>query len=172
LQQEKRPFFLLMPNYVAARSYYRRILGALVDDVAYLIPSVPYEYEHPEGTGHEISPFASLWFCGVGKEKIQQLKSDWEKHEVTIGKGCPKFVTSIEELGRIGAIPTERRPNPRQRKKRRANHEGQSGKQSAAQRSKGEGGSKLKETNAVKADESKKQSRHRDESGKRTKKRF
>jgi hypothetical protein len=66
-QQDKRPFFLLTPNYVAARTHYPRILGASFDDVAHLIPSSPYEYDHPEGTGHEISPFAFLWFCGIGK---------------------------------------------------------------------------------------------------------
>lgn len=31
-------FFLLMPNYVAARSYYRLLLGDSVQDVSYLIP--------------------------------------------------------------------------------------------------------------------------------------
>ena len=170
LQQEQRPFFLLMPNYVAARNYYRRILGSSVDDVVYLIPSQRYEYDHPEGTGHEMSPFASLWFCGVGKEKIQQLKSNWNNHRASKSGKCPTFVTSIEELVRLGAVPTMKRPNPKQRKKRRANNEAhQSEKQPAPPEKNRDKGSKSKEISAFKT---KKDSRYRDERGKRTKKRF
>jgi hypothetical protein len=169
-QQDKRPFFLLMPNYVAARSYCRRILGASVDDVAYLIPSTPYEYDHPEGTGHEISPFASLWFCGIGKDKINELKDLWVKHEAKTDTDCPKFVASLDELGKLRAIPTEKRPNPRQRKKRRANKAREDNP--LANDTQGPGKAKPTESTVMKAMQAKKAGRHRDETGKRTKKRF
>jgi hypothetical protein len=65
-----------MPNYVAAKQYYRRILGDCIHDVAYLVPptDLAYEYDHPDGTGHDIPPFASLWFCGVGRQRMVALK--------------------------------------------------------------------------------------------------
>ena len=27
----------------------------------YIVPKDPYEYQHPEGTGHDAPPFASIW---------------------------------------------------------------------------------------------------------------
>ena len=173
-REKKRPFFLLMPNYVAARNYYRRILGSNMEDVAYLIPSGPYEYDHPEGTGHEIPPFASLWFCGMGKDKIEHFKRSWESSESSkMRKRRTTFATSLEELGKLGVIPTERRPNPRQRKKRRAQKDGQS-----CDRGKGKvhdekaiRTSKANETSS-KISKAKKHSRYRDKNGNRTKKRF
>ena len=124
-REQNIAFFLLIPNYVAARSYYRRILGDTIHDVAYLVPYSEYSYSHPEGTGHEESPFASLWFCGIGKERIQELKKNWNNNEhdndntkTPIGKR-PKFVASFDELVSLGAISLQNRPNPRQRKKMR-----------------------------------------------------
>jgi len=120
-------FFLLMPNYVASREYYRRrlLLGGTKEerqdeDVVYIIPSVSYDYHHPEGTGKETSPFASLWFCGLGKNKAKLAKEYWENMEwKDQDRPKPKLATSLEELKEMGAIPTEKRPNPRQRKKKR-----------------------------------------------------
>ena len=48
------PFLLLMPTYVAAKKYFRQFLSTKLDsenDVVYLIPSLTYEYDHPENTG-------------------------------------------------------------------------------------------------------------------------
>lgn len=177
LKKDNRPFFLLMPSYVAARNYYSRILGDSLEDVAYLLPATPYEYDHPEGTGHEISPFTSLWFCGIGKDKIQQVAANPKifEDESKVGRGCPKFVTSLEALGTLGAIATEKRPNPRQRKKRRAHREGQNDeeKSTAAHSALEQQGTSKPAEGVVKMEKSKKKpGRHRDESGKRTKKRF
>jgi hypothetical protein len=95
------------------------LLGDSIDNIAFLAPSMPYEYDHPEGTGHEISPFASLWFCGV--DNVQELKEQWDAHKWKLDRECPTtFATSIKELEDLGATPTENRPNPRQRKKQKA----------------------------------------------------
>merc|ERR1712194_10075 len=66
-----RPFFLLMPNYIATKEYFRKIVLHGEDtkkiQTFYIAPSSshPYEYDHPEDTGHAVSPFASVWFCGL-----------------------------------------------------------------------------------------------------------
>ena len=105
-----------MPNYVASREYYRtREQG----DVVYLLPSQPYEYNHPEGTGKEIPPFTSLWFCGIGKERVQTVKGYWESIQWKEGQPKPTLAVSLESLRMSGTIPTQKRPNPRQRKKQR-----------------------------------------------------
>ena len=158
-----RPFFLLMPNYVAARSYYRRILGEEIKDVAYCVPSRPYEYDHPEGTGHVVSPFASLWFCGIGKEAIERFQKTG---------AADSFVPSIEQLEALKVIPTEKRPNPRQRKKRKiALLEASASIQVSSKEP-----SKQMASSAPPKGASKKRppsgSRHRDETGKRITKRF
>lgn len=124
-------FFLLIPNYVAARSYYRKILGDTIHDVAYLVPDSEYSYSHPEGTGHEESPFSSLWFCCIGKERIKQLTQEGfdyrnsnshdnnNNNNTKYPNGRSKFVASFDELISLGVISLENRPNPRQRKKMR-----------------------------------------------------
>ena len=161
LKKDKRPFFLLMPNYVAAKHYYRRLLieNDCAQDVAYLAPSTPYDYDHPEGTGHDIPPFNSLWFVGVGKENIQGIKKSWKSHP-----GSPKFLTSLEDLEEQSIITTQRRPNPRQRKKRRE-------KKSSNKQDK----QKMDQTKSIvttSSKKSKKMSRYRDGDGKRIRKRF
>lgn len=125
LREQNIAFFLLMPNYVAARKYYRQILGDSIDDVAYFVPNPKkdYKYSHPEGTGKEESPFSSLWYCGIGKGRIKKLKdhdrtTNTTSHKANNGKGYrPNLVTSFEELVSFGVISLENRPNPRQRKK-------------------------------------------------------
>lgn len=113
---KKSQFFLLMPNYVASREYYRtREQG----DVVYLLPSQPYEYNHPEGTGKEVPPFTSLWFCGIGKERVQTVQDFWDSIHGKEGQAKSTLVMSLESLRVSGTIPTQKRPNPRQRKKKR-----------------------------------------------------
>jgi len=127
-REQRIAFFLLIPNYVAARNYYRRILGDTIHDVAYLVPGSEYSYSHPEGTGHEKSPFESLWFCCIGKEKIQKLakkdscyrnNNNFDDGNKANPNGRPKFVASFEDLVSQGVISLQKRPNPRQRKKMR-----------------------------------------------------
>jgi hypothetical protein len=53
----RKPFFILMPNYCACRNYFRTAIlknsgrqkGSNNDplDIVYVIPSKPYEYQHP-----------------------------------------------------------------------------------------------------------------------------
>lgn len=113
LREHNKPFFLLMPNYVASREYYRRISGDL--GVVYLSPCEPYNYSHPEGTGKEIPPFASLWFVGIGEDRIKKLKSEWYELNWDEDRRQPKLALSIEELKQNAMIPSQKRPNPRQR---------------------------------------------------------
>ena len=122
---QDRASFILMPNYIAARSYYRTLLqknNALDHVVLYVVPAQPYEYDHPEGTGKEIPPFASIWYCLVGRDRVDHLVHEWERFDWSARKKNhhrPKLVRSLPELEQLGAIPTGKRPNPRQRKKRR-----------------------------------------------------
>ena len=122
--EKNRPFFLLMPNYIATKQYYKDTLGNILEDVIYVVPSKPYQYDHPEGTGHNISPFDSLWFCCVGKANISRLQTLFNEHHNKSRDGNgenhpPKFVASLQGLEKFGVISTACRPNPRQRKKQR-----------------------------------------------------
>ncbi len=164
-----RPFFLLIPSYVAARSYYRRILGATLHDVAYVVPSEEYSYDHPEGTGHEESPFQSLWFCCIGKNKIEKVAT---KFDPTNG---PQFIQSFDELERKGVISLQNRKNPKQRKKLRKQLAVQSALGTMAQSNNNETKTNNKNSNNTPKGQPKKKkcnSKYRNKTGERTKKRF
>jgi len=166
LRTKGRPFFILMPNYVAARDYYRRILLANPGaGTVYVIPSTPYEYDHPEGTGHAISPFDSIWYCGIGADRVENAEKCWNEY----WNDCdhrrvrpPRLVTSLDELERIKAVPTIKRPNPKQRRKRRKQIEA-----AAASHS-----SDSVKNDVQKPKSNQKKSRYRNENGERKRKRF
>jgi hypothetical protein len=95
-----------------------------------VVPPDPYEYDHPEGTGHDIPPFSSIWFCGIGKthkETLRMQKSLYlEKlndESVSRGRGQVSIAFSTQELQQLNAVPTLKRLNPRQRKKRKQQKE-------------------------------------------------
>jgi hypothetical protein len=107
-----------MPTYVAGKGYYRSALGDAIRDVSYFVPSEPYRYDHPEGTGHDVPPFASMWFCGVGRDVIEHLRTNTLLGPTTTTSGGT-FLPSFDDLVRTNVISIENRPNPRQRKKRK-----------------------------------------------------
>mmetsp|Transcript_9981 Transcript_9981/g.15962 ORF Transcript_9981/g.15962 Transcript_9981/m.15962 type:complete len:320 (-) Transcript_9981:45-1004(-) len=180
-----RPFFLLMPSYVATRSYFKRILGDSIQDVAYLVPESDYEYDHPEGTGHDLPPFSSLWFCGVGRNKMNLLKESWENSAGSLNSA--KFLATYEELVSLGIISLQNRPNPRQRRKKQklllSNDDVATGtmitppdpflnsSKTILQPSSPDE-AKTRHQPVTRTSKKKGRSRYRDETGKRTKKRF
>jgi len=132
LKEHGRPFFLLMPNYIAMKEYFRTIVlfgegKKKMIQTFYITPSKqnPYEYDHPEGTGHKVSPFASVWFIGLSYTDNEVIKSTnqvvmdaFTKFHTSGSKsGTPQIVSSLQNLLRIGAVSAEKRKNPRQRKK-------------------------------------------------------
>ena len=132
LKRYGRPFFLLMPNYVASKEYFRKIV--LEEDIqnVFVVPaaSQPYEYDHPEGTGHDTPPFQSVWFCGLrcgkrGNElDLKSIRDGFIKYHrskcVGGDSSCiPRISASLEELIKKGCVSGEKRKNPRQRKKMR-----------------------------------------------------
>ncbi|KAL9190980.1 hypothetical protein ACHAXT_000686 [Thalassiosira profunda] len=133
LKTRGRPFFLLMPNYVATKDYFRKIVleggeGTKRIRTFYVTPAVdrPYEYDHPEGTGHAVSPFASVWFCGLsyggGKENSRAVTDAFAKFHATralAATGTPRIATSLQELIQMGGVSGQKRKNPRQRRKMR-----------------------------------------------------
>lgn len=52
----RRPFFLLLPNYVAVRNYFQEIARDYLPDIVYVSPIHPYHFDHPEGTGYDSPP--------------------------------------------------------------------------------------------------------------------
>lgn len=172
IRTKGRPFFLLMPNYIAARDYFRRLLSSNPQaGVVYVIPSTPYEYDHPEGTGHATSPFDSIWYCGIPADRVEDAKEAWNKHWIELdttassrSRDRPRLVTSLEELEKLKAIPTAKRPNPRQRRKRRKQMEAVSASVSEVEQIKNSSPHKMRNNN--------KKSRHRNEKGERKRHRF
>lgn len=136
LKKFGRSFFLLMPNYVAMKEYFRKIV---LDDkmenterrkihTFYITPSSkhPYEYDHPDGTGHQVSPFASVWFCGLscadGKidtKAVVDAFINFHSLRAPSPTGTPRIVTTLQELIQTGGVSGAKRKNPRQRKKMR-----------------------------------------------------
>jgi len=174
LRSNNRPFLLLMPAYTASKQYFRSFLKDSQDDeeVIYIIPDHDYHYDHPENTGKEESPFTSLWFCGIGRERARALRNSppsWPQ----------QLAFSVSDLDSQKVVSLQNRPNPRQRRKRRRKMElGEEDGQAAI---KGTASLELstnrtESETSFRADEcppsQTKRSKYRDQSGKRTKKRF
>jgi hypothetical protein len=130
LKSHGRPFFLLMPNYVASKEYFRKVVLEENVQNVFVAPSSsqPYEYDHPEGTGKETPPFQSVWFCGLidgsdNNATMSTIKDGFMKYHSKYCKGdksiMPRIASSLQELIRIGGVSGEKRKNPRQRKKMR-----------------------------------------------------
>jgi len=115
LREDGTPFFLLLPNYAATKSYLRDLLVEKNGDVVYVVPSEPYQYQHPENTGHDQSPFTSLWFCGIGKGRMELVQKAFRENN----QNGARLVTSFQELGGMGVVSTKKRMNPKQRRRLR-----------------------------------------------------
>lgn len=163
LRTQQIPFFLLMPNYVASKEYFRdRVQN---DEVCYLLPRQPYEYNHPEGTGKSIPPFQSIWFCGIGASRIKLVQQFWHTKNRDVVHNQPTLFLTLDELKSSGSIPTQKRGNPRQRKKRKQHH--------AAVVVPAESTLVYPTTRTtIVVDTPKKPSKYRDEKGQRKRKRF
>jgi hypothetical protein len=82
-----------------------------------------------EGTGKEMSPFASIWYCGIPTRLVASAKEEFRQAHGCNSVGIPKhgvglltsprLVSSLSELMQLNAVPTIKRPNPKQRKKAR-----------------------------------------------------
>lgn len=164
LLEHDKIFFILLPAYVAGREYYRNLLDQhrAHEAIAYLIPPLDYAYHHPQGTGHDTSPFGSLWFCGIGRERCRRLRLEWNNESTMTAR--PKVALAMAELQAHGVVAGDKRPNPRQRHKRRRKLQ-----QQAA----------LTVEKSVEQEEKKgdaavpnKRSKYRDETGNRIRKRF
>ncbi|KAJ9506252.1 hypothetical protein QJQ45_000290 [Haematococcus lacustris] len=113
-----KPWALLLPNYCATKTYWAEAAGRLGPQrPLFVVPSTKYAYEHPEGTGHASSPFFSIWYVALGlpPPQLARLQVQYAR----TGSRC-QLVTAVAELQARGAVPAWKRPNPRQRKKRRA----------------------------------------------------
>ena len=148
LRAKKRPFAVLLPNYVVARQYFAKMD---LSDVIYLVPHSKYQYDHPEGTGKQDSPFDSIWIiCVSGKVPDPTPNPRFEIIASFSGLRNHKDMSAL----------FRKRPNPRQRKKRALRHNGSVSTSKTCRAS-------LKETR-----DSKQPSKYRDENGKRRRKRF
>ena len=136
LRSSNKPFMLLMPAYTASKHYYRKHCsrkkdvgndggegdeGLETEEVVYLVPNQDYHYDHPENTGKEQSPFASLWFCGLGRDRAVALRRFWDgasSSRTTAVTAPPTLAASLAELESKKVVSLQNRPNPRQRRKR------------------------------------------------------
>jgi len=132
LRSSNKPFMLLMPAYTASKHYYRKHCscrkkddeqgdeGLETEEVVYLVPNQYYHYDHPENTGKEQSPFASLWFCGLGRDRAAALRRFWDGASSTPSQvtARPTLAASLAELESKKVVSLQNRPNPRQRRKR------------------------------------------------------
>ena len=184
-----KPFFILMPNYVAVRNHFRSAIksgdsGDDPNDILYVIPPIPYEYDHPEGTGKEVSPFQSIWFCGIPSSKVAAAKKSFGKmygdSNIGVGNigssmGKPRLVSTLQELRQLNAVPIQKRKNLKQRLKAKKKMQQLSEGSQSQQRDRTEGTSVTRNQSTIQQGKQKKRkgnSKYRNEDGVRKKKRF
>ena len=102
-QQESRPFFLLMPQFVHKHEYYQRLIGR--KKVFYIVPKKRYVYEPPptfrkkkkSDTHKKSSPFVSMWYCWGGNDRDnERIIKQWMREEE--GKGDCQLARSKSAL--------------------------------------------------------------------------
>lgn len=134
LRSAGKPSALLLPAYIATKSYWKTYLAA-GQSALYVLPPDYYHYSHPEGTGKALPPFYSAWLIsGMDKAAIDTAAVGLRKYALTrplsplpsaggvVAKALPirqlAAVQSVQEMVRLGVITDVSRPNPKQRKKR------------------------------------------------------
>ncbi len=124
--RSKKPWVLLMPNYVATKGYFQATVGTRAP--FFVVPVTPapavrmsrYSYSHPEGTGHAESPFDSFWFVDIdGPSSAMAAPAGGVSAvgAVLARSGGAVAVRSVDELRQRGFVPSAKRHNPKQRKK-------------------------------------------------------
>eukprot|EP00873_Tetraselmis_striata_P026462 jgi/Tetstr1/446726/TSEL_034214.t1 len=139
--EQSKPFFLLMPNFVLKKTYYRELVEAAARKLAepsFLAPNSGYKFWSPGrakfcsrfvantrgGVGDAV-PFETIWYIGGHSPKdVAAMHKWWQKKyegsaQLAAGEAqLPERVVPARVSG------GEKRPNPRQRKalakKRRA----------------------------------------------------
>jgi hypothetical protein len=111
-----KPWAMLVPNYVANKQYFREAVEGAKGTLLYLVPGNKYEFAHPEGTGHETSPFFSLWFVFLPEADAGVLGrlQKWRARQASCGW---ELKGSIQELQVAKAVPTAKRLSNKRRKK-------------------------------------------------------
>ena len=54
--------------------YFSSITAAEASTLVFGVPKERYTFNHPAGTGHDDSPFFSLWFINLGKHSQQVVE--------------------------------------------------------------------------------------------------
>lgn len=115
------PFLLLLPAYTATKSYWRDFTASFQNPIQYIMPASSYTYLHPEGTGKDLPPFYSAWFCGgiASTDVIKSLYSNsGQKQQAISGVGKCMVIETVEEMV-LGEWVTQKRLNPKRRNKRK-----------------------------------------------------
>ena len=107
-----KPWCILLPSWCTTKKWFvdlTRGTGAF-----FLVPSTRYTYDHPEGTGHEESPFFSVWIAG-GFGSLDPTR-------VQLANGA-KLARTVPEMEGLGAVRTTKRLSGKRRKKIRKQQE-------------------------------------------------
>ncbi|EKX39900.1 hypothetical protein GUITHDRAFT_113893 [Guillardia theta CCMP2712] len=112
--KREQAWMVLLPAYCATKNYFQELMSNWKErgKVFYGIPKVRYDFEHPEGTGHAVSPFFSIWFVYLGKH-TEEIFSWYKKRYGD--EGPLKLARTVEDLAANKAVDNRKRLNPRQR---------------------------------------------------------
>lgn len=117
-QAPTKPFFLLMPNWVYTKDYYRCMTNR--NGMFYLSPSNErYTYTTPKGRRQKksakyTSPFPSLWYCGLGCERSPTPKEQGEMQTKLSQVGRVHLAMDVSQL----PLSVAHEDDPRKRKAR------------------------------------------------------
>jgi len=126
-----KPYFLLLPNYVYTKPYYKTALGLEGKEAEeapfYMVPLVRYWYWPPSwaaasGTSRgreKTSPFTSFWYCGgLGRERggaIEWWQGRPERMRHMLRISVDEAALPKDVRGEFD--DNKKRPNPKQRKR-------------------------------------------------------
>lgn len=103
-----KPWAVLVPAYVLEKSYF-----PVSTHPFFVSPNTgSYVFDHPHGAGFDVSPFESVWVVHLGRRTDDLFRR--LEHDATA-----TYRRSIQDLVDSGIVRGSKRPNPRQRRKRR-----------------------------------------------------
>ena len=106
-----RPWALLLPAYCATKQWFTDLAsGAMAAAPFFLVPATRYAYDHPDGKGHDESPFFSIWIAGgFGDGVGDPARIEW-------ANGV-RLARTVADLEHLGAVPSQKRLSSKRRRK-------------------------------------------------------
>ncbi|KAG8464100.1 hypothetical protein KFE25_000268 [Diacronema lutheri] len=138
-QNDGRPWFLLLPNFIYKKRTCAPELALAPSPPLFLVPASTYTFWSPgrqfrtgparekppvgadgAAAGKPTTPFECMWYLWCGSAKAHAELQQWWLKKYEKASGCALALSPDELPDKVKPKRTEKRPNPKARKRMRA----------------------------------------------------